>query len=430
MESLNDGIAVVGSHHVAVKSHDTHFPFRQNSHFRYLTGLTEPDSILVLLKKDNHLRSIAFVRPSNAHIEMWEGRRLGVERAREFLNVDQTFSIEEFDQVVKGLVLGHQNLYIDLFENAFLLKRMQKILKEARKDTRKQHQRPPENFFHLNSYIENLRLIKDQNEIQFMKEAMVATNLAHRAAMALAAPGRNEKEVCSLINYLFTRDKSQGSAYENIVASGDNATILHYTENNAILRAGDLLLVDAGSHLHDYATDITRSFPVDGKFSSAQKDVYSIVLDAQKAAISHAAPGRDSDLVHQGALKILTQGLLDLNVLRGSVDENLEKKAFQKYYPHGTGHWLGLDVHDQNPYFDEIGVRIKFTPGMIFTVEPGLYFPQADSTLPSALRGIGVRIEDNILITDSGHQNLSAMIPKEIKELEEACQRDVKEFLC
>lgn len=428
LNSLTDAIAIIpGATHVT-KSHDTEYPFRQNSNFKYLTGFNEPDSILVLTSYPEK-KSILFVREKDPFMEMWSGRRMGPEKALEILEVDETHTVEQFSEMIEKLLLGHEKLYMDLFDEPKTFAMVRDICKKLyhRKKTRASS--PPKNFFHLNPLIERMRLVKDQNEIQFMKTAMIATNKAHRAAMALAAPGRNEKEINALMQYLFTKDLSQGNAYDNIIASGDNANILHYIENNAELKDGDLLLIDAGSELNLYATDITRTFPVNGKFSKVQTEVYEIVLEAQKTAISHAWIGRTLKEVHEHTCRVLTQGLIDLKVLKGSVDENIETAAFRKYYPHGTGHWLGLDVHDQNPYQTDEYEETKFEDGVIFTVEPGLYFPKSDATLPEHLRGIGIRIEDNILITQNGHENLSAMIPKEIKEIEEACAKDYKDFL-
>lgn len=428
LNSLSHAIAIIPSANHVTKSHDTEFPFRQNSNFKYLTGFNEPDSILVLTSYPEN-KSILFLREKDPFMEMWSGRRMGPQKALEILEVDETYPIEKFEETIEKLLVGHEKLYMDLFDEPKVFTKVRDICKKLYHRKKTKENTPPKNFFHLNPLIEKQRLIKDQNEIHFMKTAMIATNKAHRAAMALAAPGVNEKEVNALMQYLFTKDLSNGSAYDNIVAGGDNANILHYIENNADLKDGDLLLIDAGSELNLYATDITRTFPVNGKFTKIQADVYEIVLEAQKTAISHAWVGRTLKEVHEHTCKVLSQGLIDLKVLKGSVDEVMETMSFKKYYPHGTGHWLGLDVHDQNPYQTDEYEDTKFEEGVIFTVEPGLYFPKSDASIPEHLRGIGIRIEDNILITKNGHENLSAMIPKEIKEIEEACSKDYKDFL-
>lgn len=428
-DMMDDGIAILPAAHHATRSNDTEYPFRQNSNFKYLTGINEPESILVLSKKNGVQKTFIFIRPNNAFEEMWNGKRLGLEKAQDLIEADHAYDIHTFKEQILKLLPGHKNLYMHFHEGRDTYELVQKLSGELFNKKRRSDELPPSQIKNLGHLIEKLRFIKDQNEILTMKKAMIATDRAHRAAMAFAAPGKSEKQVDALLHYLFRNTYSQGQAYENIVAGGDNANILHYVENNEELHDGDLLLIDAGSQLNLYATDITRTFPVNGKFSPTQKDVYEIVLAAQKAAISHSFPGRTSKELHDSACKVLTQGLVDLKILKGSVEENLEKNTFRKYYPHGTGHWLGLDVHDQNPYLDEDNNTMKFAAGCIFTVEPGLYFPKNDPEVPEIFKGIGIRIEDNILITDKGHENLSAMIPKEVKEVEEACEKDYRTFL-
>lgn len=428
-DKMENGIAVIGSNIFMQRSNDTDFPFRQNSNFRYLTGINEPDCVLILSKKADEQKVFLFIRPNNELEEMWMGKRMGLEKSKDLIGADKTFPISDFNKEMEDLLPGHKNLYVHFHERADLFTNLQKICGDLFNKKRKNTAQPPQAILNVGQLIEELRYVKDQNEILTMKKAMVATNNAHRAAMALTAPGRSEKEVNALIEYIFTKGDGQGNAYDNIVAGGNNANILHYIENNQALNDGELLLIDAGCQLNNYATDITRTFPINGKFTGAQKAVYEIVLDSQKAAISHSWPDRNAPDMHKTTCKVLTQGLIDLKVLSGSLDENLEKGTCRKYFPHGTGHWLGLDVHDQNPYLDSNDEPMKFEPGVIFTVEPGLYFPKEDATLPEELRGIGIRIEDNILITETGHENLSAMIPKEVKEIEEACEKDYRDFL-
>lgn len=428
-ELMEDGIAIICSAKHMTRSNDTEFEFRQNSNFKYLTGINEPDAILVLSKKKDIKKTFIFIRPNNAFEEMWAGRRLGLEKAKDIIEADDSFDIHSFKEQILKILPGHTNLYMHFHEAKDIFDLVQKLSGELFNKKRKSDELPPIQIRNIGAIVEKLRFIKDQNEILMMKKAMIATDKAHRAAMAFTRPGKNEKEVDALIHYLFKKGFSQGQAYENIVAGGDNANILHYVENNEELKDGDLLLIDAGSQLNLYATDITRTFPVNGKFSPVQKDVYEIVLAAQKAAISHSFPGRTAPELHNACSKILAQGLIDLKILKGTLEQNLESMEYRKYFPHGTGHWLGLDVHDQNPYLDENNEAMKFTPGVIFTVEPGLYFPKSDASLPQEFRGIGIRIEDNILITKVGHENLSSMIPKEIKEVEDACEKDYTTFL-
>ncbi len=428
-EMMRDGIAIIGSGQFQTRSNDTEYPFRQNSNFRYLTGINEPDCTLVLSQKGGKNKKILFIRPNNEFEEMWMGKRLGLEKGAAFIEADEVYPISELTDRLTEILPGHKNLYVHFHERPDLFMMAKDVCGNLFNKKRKAKALPPTTFKNVGALIEKLRLVKDQNEILTMKKAMIATNKAHRAAMAFAAPGKNEKEVNALMEYIFTNGDSQGHAYENIVAGGNNANVLHYIENNSVLNDGELLLIDAGSELNNYATDITRTFPINGSYSSIQKDVYEIVLGSQKAAMSHVFEGRTLDELHQTTSKALCQGLIDLKVLKGSLEENLETETYRKYFPHGTGHWLGLDVHDQNPYRDEDDDFTKFTEGMIFTIEPGLYFPKEDGNVRDELKGIGIRIEDNILVTKNGHENLSAMIPKEIKEIEDACAKDYKDFL-
>ncbi len=419
---INDGIAIIPSAEFKTRSHDTDFPFRQDSNFKYLTGFLEPGSLLLLCKNHPDFKTVLFVRPKDKNAEVWSGRRLGVEKAQETLGVDKVHSILDLDKELPNYLQNHKNVYMDLFNDPKLLKKIIskcKSLTEAKKI--KKH--APKNFFHLNELLSKMRLFKDSWEIEQIRKAISISNLAHRAAMGLTQPGLLEYEVAAAMEFIFKKNGASHYAYESIVAGGDNANILHYTNNNEILKNGDLLLIDAGAEFNLYASDITRTFPINNKFSPAQKTVYEIVLSAQKAVIENSRPSQTLADNHQVALKILTQGLIDLKILKGSLEENLEKGNYKIYYPHGTGHWLGLDVHDYNPYLEEDLTEIKFRPGMVFTVEPGLYLSKDDQNIPMEFRGIGIRIEDDILITDKGHINLSSEIPKEIKDVEEACIR-------
>jgi Xaa-Pro aminopeptidase len=420
LEQINDGIALIPSAEFKTRSHDTDYPFRQDSNFKYLTGFLEPGSLLLLCKNHPEFKSVLFVRPKDRTAEIWSGRRLGVEAAQETLKIDKVHSILDLEKELPQYLANHKNVYMDIFNDSAFLKKVIakcKTLSEAKKI--KKHS--PKNFFHLGDIIGKMRLIKESWEIDQIKNAIGISNKAHRAAMSLARPGILEFEVAAAMEYLFKKNGASHFAYESIVAGGDNANILHYTNNNEVLKDGDLLLIDAGAEFNLYASDITRTFPVNNKFSGPQKALYEIVLNAQKAVIENSLPGKTLGDNHQVALKILTQGLIDLKILKGTLDENLEKGNYKAYYPHGTGHWLGLDVHDHNPYLEEDLTDIKFGPGMVFTVEPGLYLSKDDQNIPHEFRGIGIRIEDDILITDKGNINLSREIPKEIKDVEEAC---------
>ena len=421
-------MAIIPSSDHKTKSHDTDFPFRQDSNFNYLTGFGEPDSLLVVCKNHSEHDSFLFLRPKDKLAEIWNGRRLGIDKAQKELGIDKVFSIEDLDKELPNLLEGHQNVYLDMFYNRPLLEKIlnycQKIMYGKKK---KKHK--PRNFINLPPLIGKMRLIKEAAEISILKKAASISNHAHRAAMAFASPGKNESEVGALMEYIFRKEGGHGNAYESIVAGGDNANILHYVDNNMALNDGELLLIDAGAEFHLYASDITRTFPVNGTYSSIQKELYEIVLNAEESAISQVEKGKILGDNHKVACIILAQGLKDLGVFKESVDEIIEKNLLREYYPHGTGHWLGLDVHDNSPYLTDDLNDIKFAPGMVCTVEPGLYFPKDDERVPQHLRGIGIRIEDDILVTDTGFDNLTQDIPKTIKEVEDACAVDYKSFL-
>lgn len=427
LSKLKDGIAIIPAATHQTRSNDTEFSFRQNSNFKYLTGCSEPDAILVLtphLEQKDHL----FVRPNDRLMEIWSGRRLGPERSKEVFDVDAAYPIDDFAKKLPELMKGHKEVFIDLFQNTELFMQVRKACMNL--DPRGKLKVPtPKAFRHANTIVEQQRLIKDQNEVIQMKKAAEATNKAHRAAMALANSGINESEVFNLMEYVFRKHGAHHSAYESIVAGGENGTILHYVENNMTLNDGEMLLIDAGSEFNTYASDVTRTFPINGKYTGAQKEVYEIVLEAMKNSFSKCSVGHTLEEVHMESVKSLSDGLRHLKLYTESVDEIIEKTLYKEFYPHGTSHWLGMDVHDQNPYMGDDYKPVKFEKGMLFTVEPGLYFQPDNMKIPAELRGMAVRIEDDILITENSYENLTAMIPKEIKEVENACQEDYKQFL-
>ncbi len=426
-KTIGEGLVIVPAGTPKVYSSDAYFPFRQDSHFYYLTGFEEPDACLVMQIQKGKAHEILLVRPKDPKAEMWEGKRTGVEEAPERVGVDQSFPIHELSRRLGEFIQGYRKVYFDLHNRDLMEKVLKCIqLKDLR---RKKRVFLPESFHHLNGVIERMRLTKEDSEIELMKRAAHASEVAHRAAMAFASAGKNEAEIENLMHYLFRRQGALGEAYSSIVAGGENGLILHYTENRAALKAGEMLLIDAGAQVEYYASDVTRTFPIDGRYNPAQKEIYHLVLAAQKAAIDLATPGETLANLHKRASLTLIEGLIDLKILSGNPSELLEKKKHLPYYPHGTGHWLGLDVHDQASYLDDKLEDVLLTAGMAFTVEPGLYFPTNDQNVPAAYRGIAVRIEDDILITKNGHQNLTAEIPKEALEVEEACQRDWREFL-
>jgi Xaa-Pro aminopeptidase len=427
-ELMQTGAAIIPSAQYVQKSNDTDFPFRQDSNFKYLVGFNEPNCRLVIVKReDQSVQSHLFLRDSDPFMEMWAGKRMGAEMAKEVLSVDYTYPIASFTEELPNILKDAPRAYFDLFDTQIhsqVLGATRTLLSQRKAKTRK-----PTQWQHLIPLVGKLRLKKDQNEILALKAACELTNIGHRGAMALAKPDLNEKVIANFLTSAFSSAQGEGGAYDHIVAGGSNALILHYIENNAALVDGDLLLIDAGAQLNTYASDVTRTFPVNGKYSSAQAELYTIVLESQKSALSQAANGRTLGDIHKEACKVLLHGLIDNGILKGSFDENMEKETFKKYYPHGTGHWLGLDVHDNCPYLDENQEDIKLEPGMVFTCEPGLYFPKNDPDVSVHWQGEGIRIEDDILMTEKGPENLTRMIPKEIKEVEEACRQDPAEFI-
>lgn len=419
-------LAIIPAGNEMVRSNDTHFPFRQSSHFKYLTGFPEPEAILVLCHNNDHASDILFVRPKDPTMELWVGKRHGVEATQNLYDFDQVYSIDDFEEKMNELLLGHTNVYVDLFDSAqqklreLVLSKMQSL-----QSKRKVPGTKPDGLKDINPLLGKLRLRKDKNEIQLMKKAAQISSRTHRHLMSACKPGINESDLYRLLKMSFAAQGAPEEAYESIIAAGNNANTLHYIENNSEIKDGDLVLIDAGCEFQLYASDITRTFPANGKFSEAQKTVYQIVLNAQKAALAHALPGRSLKEIHQAATKELIQGMLAEKIMQGDPDQILEDLSYRDYYPHGTGHWLGLDVHDPCPYLDEQGEELILSEGMVFTIEPGLYFNSNNFTGPSHFKGIGVRIEDDILITQDGHENLTAGTPKEIKEVEEQCQKEL-----
>ncbi len=421
LDLVGGGVVIVPGASLVQKSHDTEFPFRQNSDFKYLTGFKEPDATLVLSKnEDGEIKRILFLQEKNPEMEMWTGIRLGSEKAPEVLPIDEAYPNHELGRRLGEILSGHQKCTFNLFNND-LRNLMAKTVKGINSRGKAKLHRPL-NWQHLSPYIGKMRLQKESSEILAMKQAAKLTEVGHRAAMALANPGINEKQINELLTYLFSQENGEGAAYDSIVAGGENALILHYINNNCALNDGDLLLIDAGAQVNTYAGDVTRTFPVNGKFTSAQRDLYQIVLDAQKNAFGHMKKGVSLSDIHEHTCRSLCQSLIDAKILKGTLDENMESKSFRKYYPHGTGHWLGLDVHDQSPYLDEDLNDVLLDEGVTFTCEPGLYFPHGDRDVPKEWQGLGIRIEDDILMTNEGPENLTRAIPKEVKEVEEACQ--------
>ena len=385
------------------RNNDCDFPFRQDSYFWYLTGFNEPNAALLLVKTEQAEKAIVFLRPRDPLMETWNGRRLGVERAPQKLNVDEAYSIDDFKTILPKNLENMTALYYvpEIHPWGDLL-----LIESAVNFADVLDWRP---------IISEMRLIKSPNEIRLMQQAGQITALAHIKAMQETRPNRFEYEIESEILHEFNRHGARFASYNSIVAGGNNACILHYTENDQPLKNGDLVLIDAGCEFAMYAGDITRTFPVNGKFTQAQREIYELVLKAQKRAIELLVPGSSIKQVNDEVIRIKVQGLVELGILHGNVDELIEQKAHRQFYMHGLGHWLGLDVHDVGEYGEERNRTLEV--GMVITVEPGIYISE-EANVPAQYKGIGVRIEDNLLMTEYGNKILTAAVPKEIDDIE------------
>ncbi len=426
-EGMQNGIALVPSGAMQIRSNDTEFPFRQESSFYYLSGFDEPDCLLLLCKKDKTTKSVLFLRERDPEMEMWVGKRLGVKDACKELGVDEAYDIANLKEEAAKLLPGYETLYLDTFaDNQYItaVKEVSNTLLHTRNiDV------SPRNFIHLNTLVEKERLVKEPYEIEQIKKAMAITTKAHHAAMAMVKPGMKEYEIQAIIEYIFKKEGSKHDAYGTIVAGGNNANTLHYVENSMLLKEGDMMLIDAGCEWNYYASDITRTTPISGRFSKPQQALYEGILDAQLKIIKSIRPGVSKQGLQHKSEILLTQVMIDLGILKGSMDELIEKKAHKKYYPHGIGHWMGLDVHDTCPYKDANGKEVVFAKGMVLTIEPAIYLPEDDLNIPEIYRGIGIRTEDDILVTGNGFENLSSSIAKTVEEVEKMCARDYREFL-
>ncbi len=417
MELMGENsIAIIPSAHEICRSRDTDFSFRQDSDFWYLSGFNEPDSVLVLSPNRKHGDYVLFNRERDLDTETWHGRRFGQQGAVQNFAVDDAFPIDDIDDILPGLMEGKNKIFYALGANNHFDEQVMNWLNSLRK-TVHQGELPIGELIDVRHLLHDMRLFKSASEIKLMRYAAEVSTKAHKRAMTLSKAGMWEWEIEAELKYSMARSGCRFEAYNSIVAGGDNACILHYTENQHKLKAKDLLLIDAGGEYQGYASDITRTFPVNGKFSRAQKKLYALVLKAQHAAIAEVYPGSDWSKPHQAAVAVLTEGMIKLGILKGKLFTLLKKQSYKKYYMHKTGHWLGLDVHDVGDY--QIGGKPRtLEPGMVLTVEPGIYIPLDDKNVPKEFRGIGIRIEDDVLVTVDGHDVISKNAPKTIAEIE------------
>jgi Xaa-Pro aminopeptidase len=415
LKQMQHGIAIIPTAPEVARNADTHYGYRHDSNFYYLTGFTEPEALLVLVSGDEP-RAILFCREKNPEREVWDGHRYGPDAAQEQFGFDAAYPIGQLDEKLADL-MGNQPMLLypmglDASWDRRILKVRGEVLAKVRSGIR-----APDEIRDVRALLNEMRVFKDTHELDIMRRAAAISTAAHKRAMRFTRPGQFEYQVEAELLHEFCSHGARNPAYTSIVAGGANACVLHYVGNNAKLHDGDLLLIDAGCELDGYASDITRTFPVNGKFRAEQRDVYEIVLAAQAAAIAAAKPKQTWDVPHNAALRVLAQGFIDLKLCHGSVDEVLQNESYKKFYMHRTGHWLGMDVHDVGDY--KVGDDWRaLQPGMVLTVEPGCYIRPADD-VPLALWNIGIRIEDDVLITAEGNEVLTEAAPKTVATIEE-----------
>ena len=429
MRKRGGGVAIVFTSPEVARNRDSDFPFRWDSYFHYLSGFPEPEAAVVLVVNDQVERSLLFCRQKNELREIWDGFRYGPQAAAEVFGFDQALAIDVLDEHMPGLLANAPAVYYGLGTNSTLDTRVQGWLQAVRLQARAGVSAPAQAWDVL-GLLDEMRLVKDDSELDVMRRAARISAAAHVRAMQTARPGQHEYEVEAELLYVFKKGGSQFPAYGSIVASGVNACCLHYRENNRKMLDGDLLLIDAGCELDGYASDITRTFPVNGRFSGPQKDVYEIVMASQDAAVAATRPGARFIDPHLAAVRVLTQGLIDLKLIEGPLDDAIAQNRYTRFYMHRTGHWLGMDVHDCGEYREpgekaaegqEKPWRI-LRPGMVTTIEPGLYIsPAAD--VPVAFHGIGVRIEVDAVITAQGCELITGDVPKRVADIEALMQR-------
>jgi len=408
-----DSVAIIPANREVTRSRDTEFPFRQDSYFYYLTGITEPEGLLVIGNSEPDEETL-FVLPADPEQEIWHGRRIGAEQAAEVSGVEGVFTTVDVEPQLPLLTDDRSVLYYPQGLYQWHDDFVQDLLAQLRGQRRKY--KVPTTQSDVRVLLDEQRLIKSESEIKLMREAARISVDAHMRAMKFARPGVWEYQVAAELHHEFVMQGGAAPAYGTICGSGENACILHYTENQSQLKSGDLLLIDAGVEFQGYAADITRTFPVSGIFSEPQKILYSLVLEAQEAALATLKPGNTMPEAHEASARVITEGLVRLGILQGDPEQHLKDKTYRKFYMHSLGHWLGLDVHDVGTY-EANGAPRELEAGMVLTIEPGLYIaPDAD--VDEQWKGIGIRIEDDILITDEGYENLTDGVPKSVQEIE------------
>lgn len=411
-----NSIAILPSATEKIRNRDADYPFRQDSDFYYLSGFPEPEAVLVLVPGREHGETILFCRERDRAREIWDGYRAGPEGACSKYQADDAFPIADIDDILPGLLEGRERVYYSMGRDQVFDQKVMGWVNAIRAQVRS-GATPPGEFLNLDHLLHDQRLFKRAAEVRTMKAAADISAEAHCRAMRICKPGMYEYQLEAELLHHFMQSGSRAPAYNSIVGSGNNACILHYVDNTRQMKEGDLVLIDAGCELEHYASDITRTFPVSGKFSPEQKAIYNIVLDAQLAAIAVAKPGNHWNEPHEVSVRVITEGLVKLGLLQDDVDTLIEAEKYKAFYMHRIGHWLGMDVHDVGDY--KIGGEWRvLEPGMVMTVEPGIYIAPDDKSVAKKWRGIGVRIEDDVVITKTGCDVLSSAVPKTVKDIE------------
>lgn len=410
-----DAAVVVPAAPERVRNNDAHYPYRQDSDLVYLSGFHEPEAVLVLVPGRPAGQSILFCRERDLERERWDGPRIGPERAVKSLGVDDAFPIADIDEILPNLIEGRDKVYYPFGRDPEFDLRVLGWINFLRTQVRR-GARPPQSLVALGHVLNDQRLIKSPRELQIMQESADIAARAHNRVLSMLKPGLMEYQIEAELLRCF-REQRAVPAYESIVAAGANGCILHYRHNSAELKDGDLLLVDAGAEYECYASDITRTWPINGRFSAPQRAIYDLVLKAQHAAIDAARVGRVWTDIHDAALGVIVRGLVKLGLLKGSVSRIIKEERYKDFFPHKSGHWLGLDVHDVGEYRIDGQPRV-LEPGMVLTVEPGIYISPRNKDVDAAWRGIGVRIEDDIAVTAEGPLNLTGGVPKDPDEIE------------
>ncbi|WP_330114648.1 Xaa-Pro aminopeptidase [Pseudomonas sp. JS3066] len=411
-----NSIAILPAAPVHIRNRDVEHVYRQDSDFQYLSGFPEPEAVLVLIPGREHGEYVLFCRERDPERELWDGLRAGQDGATRDFGADDAFPIGDIDDILPGLIEGRSRVYYSIGTNTEFDQHLMEWVNTIRSKAR-QGAQPPKEFVALDHLLHDMRLYKSASEVKVMREAAEVSARAHVRAMQASRAGLYEYHLEAELEYEFRRGGAKMPAYGSIVAAGKNACILHYRENDALLKDGDLVLIDAACELDCYASDITRTFPVSGRFSPEQKAIYELVLKSQEAAFLEIAPGKHWNEAHEATVQVITSGLVELGLLKGDVDELIASEAYKAFYMHRAGHWLGMDVHDVGEY--KVGGEWRvLEPGMAMTVEPGIYIGADNQDVPKKWRGIGVRIEDDVVVTKTGCEILTGGVPKTVDEIE------------